>query len=236
MGLGCVQANYTECAQREADRNVGVGFTRCIIACQCHDTCDDMYVMYNVVPWHSHTVEQLCEIRLVEGASDWFWSMNYKNTLRYDNYHQYIFTQWRNILPVLSNNYRPTYTDRFAKQCTDLLGMSVFSTAPNIARKTNHNTWNTAVKYPCWKWKPDTSPHLEITMICMSGTLLLTWIKLESQHGSINNYILYKVWHDITYPFPNFNRATVEVWEWMINFIPHFTTGCMITYPCWVKS
>ena len=27
----------------------------------------------------------------------------------------------------------------------------------------------------------------------------------------INNYILYKVWDEITYPFLNFNGATVEV-------------------------
>ena len=26
----------------------------------------------------------------------------------------------------------------------------------------------------------------------------------------------------ITYPFPNFNGKTVEVWEWISNFIPHF--------------
>ena len=41
----------------------------------------------------------------------------------------------------------------------------------------------------------------------------------------------YKVWDDITYPFPNFNGCTVEVWERISNFIPHLT-GCMITYPC----
>ena len=31
-----------------------------------------------------------------------------------------------------------------------------------------------------------------------------------------------KVWDEITYPFPNFNGCTVEVWEWISNFIPHF--------------
>ena len=25
--------------------------------------------------------------------------------------------------------------------------------------------------------------------------------------------------------------STVEIWEWISNFIPHFT-GCVITYPC----
>ena len=29
--------------------------------------------------------------------------------------------------------------------------------------------------------------------------------------SSIENYIHYKVWDDITYPIPNFNGATVEV-------------------------
>ena len=36
---------------------------------------------------------------------------------------------------------------------------------------------------------------------------------------------------EITYPFTNFNGCTVEVWEWISNFIPHFT-GHVITYPC----
>ena len=36
--------------------------------------------------------------------------------------------------------------------------------------------------------------------------------------------------HDeITHPFPNFNGCTVEVWESISNFIPHFT-GHVITY------
>ena len=28
---------------------------------------------------------------------------------------------------------------------------------------------------------------------------------------------------EITYPFPNFNGGTVEVWEWISNLILHFT-------------
>ena len=32
------------------------------------------------------------------------------------------------------------------------------------------------------------------------------------------------------YPFPNFNGATAEVWEWINNFIPH-STGHLIIYP-----
>ena len=36
----------------------------------------------------------------------------------------------------------------------------------------------------------------------------------------INNQIHYKVWDEITCPFPNFNGETVEVWEG-INSSPH---------------
>ena len=31
-----------------------------------------------------------------------------------------------------------------------------------------------------------------------------------------------KVWDEITYPFPNFNGVTVEVWEWISDVILHF--------------
>ena len=37
------------------------------------------------------------------------------------------------------------------------------------------------------------------------------------------------VWDEIIYAFPSFNGAAVEAWEWISNFIPHFT-GHVITY------
>ena len=46
-----------------------------------------------------------------------------------------------------------------------------------------------------------------------------------------SNYIHHKVWDEITYPSANFNGTTVEVWEWINNFFPHFT-GRVITYAC----
>ena len=39
------------------------------------------------------------------------------------------------------------------------------------------------------------------------------------------------VWDEITYPFLNFNGCTIEVWEWINIFIPHFVMD-VITYPC----
>ena len=42
----------------------------------------------------------------------------------------------------------------------------------------------------------------------------------------MSNYIRYTMWDEIIYPFPNFNGATVEVWKWISNFIPHFIGNC----------
>ena len=47
----------------------------------------------------------------------------------------------------------------------------------------------------------------------------------------IDNYVHYKMLDEITYPFPNFNGWTVEVWECINNFIPNFN-GHVVTYPC----
>ena len=65
-------------------------------------------------------------------------------------------------------------------------------------------------------------PQLQEPLYWHSLTLLPAWI---------NNYLRSKVCDEITYPFPNFNGATVEVWKWISNFIPCFIID-VITYPC----
>ena len=41
-----------------------------------------------------------------------------------------------------------------------------------------------------------------------------------------------KVWGEIIYKFLNFNGCTIEVKEWISNYIPRFIMD-IITYPCW---
>ena len=71
----------------------------------------------------------------------------------------------------------------------------------------------------------------------ISATRWQTWSPFY-KHGLtlitawISNHMSSKVWEEITHPFPNFNGATVEVWEWLSNFIPNFTMD-IITYPCY---
>ena len=38
----------------------------------------------------------------------------------------------------------------------------------------------------------------------------------------ISNHTPSKMSDDITYPFTNFNSCTVEVWDWIVNCVPHF--------------
>ena len=45
----------------------------------------------------------------------------------------------------------------------------------------------------------------------------------------ISNYFHYEIFGEITYPFPNVNAATVEVWEWISNFILAY--GDLISWP-----
>ena len=55
----------------------------------------------------------------------------------------------------------------------------------------------------------------------------LTW---DNDNPRIDNYTHYKVWDEITSPFQNFNGGTVEVWEWIRNFIPRFIRAVGVTW------
>ena len=56
--------------------------------------------------------------------------------------------------------------------------------------------------------------------------LLLKWFNFNP-----SSHISSTVWDEIIYPFPNFNGCTVDVWEWISNFIPH-TIMTIITHSC----
>ena len=49
-------------------------------------------------------------------------------------------------------------------------------------------------------------------------TLIPAWIR---------NHTPSKVWDEITYPFLNFNGTTVEVYEWISNFVLHIRMGAI---------
>ena len=45
----------------------------------------------------------------------------------------------------------------------------------------------------------------------------LTWLNLML--AWISNYIAYKLWGELTYPFTNVNGTSIEIWEWASNLI-----------------
>ena len=47
--------------------------------------------------------------------------------------------------------------------------------------------------------------------------------------------MLSKLLDEITYPLPNVNGATVEVYEWLINYTTQLIMGEII-YACWDLS
>ena len=69
----------------------------------------------------------------------------------------------------------------------------------------------------------------------------LTWLTLIP--AWINNHMQSKMSGEFTDPFPNFSFPTVEVWEWISNFIPHFIMNvilyplhfCCLTHKCFVN-
>ena len=85
-------------------------------------------------------------------------------------------------------------------------------------------------------WQIISSMALNIWLNCPpENVLLLMATDMPPVVAWINNHIHYNVWDEITYPVLNFNGATVEIYEWISNSIPHFT-GCVITHPCWDLS
>ena len=81
----------------------------------------------------------------------------------------------------------------------------------------------------CTQTDIDTSVNIW-WLVSLLWPLLLTRINFNP--SIISNHMPNNVWDEITYPLPNFNGATVEVWKWISNFIPRFIVD-VITYPCW---
>ena len=48
------------------------------------------------------------------------------------------------------------------------------------------------------------------------------WHVLNFCSTRIGNHMSSKIWGEITYPFPNCNGCTLEIWEWISNLISHY--------------
>ena len=73
-------------------------------------------------------------------------------------------------------------------------------------------------------------PGLRQEQFSLARVLLGPFYQRGLSPAWINNHTPGKVWSEITYPFPTFNGASVEVWEWswISNFILHASPLCWI--------
>ena len=55
---------------------------------------------------------------------------------------------------------------------------------------------------------------------------IIAWCRTSDK--PISKDIHYKLWDEITDPFPNYNGAAVEVWQLISNFVSHFTRGIIV--------
>ena len=65
-----------------------------------------------------------------------------------------------------------------------------------------------------------------LQVLIHQGPLLLTWFNFDPKMDKYS----YTQFGEITYPFPNFNGTTVEVWKSISNYIAQFIMD-VITYP-----
>ena len=55
-------------------------------------------------------------------------------------------------------------------------------------------------------------------------SIICSWYQLVCElYRWIGKNSHYKVWDELSYPFPNFDGATVEIWDWINNFIPRYS-------------
>ena len=73
-------------------------------------------------------------------------------------------------------------------------------------------------------------PYNEVTYVCMTQVMRQGWLK-TGKPISIPNSIPSKVWDEISYSFLSFNGYTIEVCEWISNFVEYFSLS-VISYPC----
>ena len=97
----------------------------------------------------------------------------------------------------------------------------VFFDVRLIKRLSKHSRgwWFETLSYPLWRHRNVYLLWSQIKCVIVSsidpfywyGLILIpAWISMPS-----------KVWDEITYPILNVSGATVDVWEWISNFIPH---------------
>ena len=116
----------------------------------------------------------------------------------------------------------------------DLKAVILLELLPLLCAVNRESRWNIVVITAlCNKTANLSETRLEPQSLCylvLGGPLY--WNRFALILAWISNYNHHKVCDDISYPFPNFNSHTVEVWLWISNLITHLP-GHMVIFVCW---
>ena len=153
--------------------------------------------------------------------------------------HKYLYGLNSVVAAVVVIHYNDVIMTTMASQITSLT--IVYSTVYSDANQRKHQSSASLAFVRGIHRGPVNSPHKwpvtrkmlpfdDVIMsmcdlTCGTGITPLGPFYYSKRGASISNHIHYKVWDEITYPFP-----TVDVWEWISNQLSHFS-GHRITYP-----
>ena len=113
---------------------------------------------------------------------------------------------------------------------------------PFCSMSITSHSWDIELNQDLYHMTPKGFIHTKLERSSLKMTPRAPFYKhgLTSIPAWISKHIHYEVWNEITYPFCNFKGATIEVWEWISDFIWEWIsdfishiTGHVITYPCW---
>ena len=155
----------------------------------------------------------------------WPWPLTYdlEKLIRSGHYHyQCVYQIWEQSIPWFLSYRVYTIAGGGRLRRKTITSPDPSDTGDIIIRAWEHNSWfyyaNLNTHDIEIRWEP---------LLDYSGLFYIHGLTLIP--ARISDYIHYKVWNEISYSFPNFNSADVEVLEWISNFISHCTAHVIIS-------
>ena len=138
----------------------------------------------------------------------------WRNRMEFWQAFPFLPKSWLNSTQNRNKEYvyiKMTYFCLASKMNINRLNHVYFGPRPNQSRSNVCFHFNN----PSEIWE-----HIDVSVLM--HWISVYWHELNLIPAWISNHMVSKVWDEIPYPPPNFNNCTIEVWEWIRNFIPHF--------------
>ena len=152
-------------------------------------------------------------------------SLFFRKKFSYFDSHFIKFFYQKTSWQYVSNGWGNDFPSHYLNQCWPSSQTHNWASRPQwVYTSPNKSKWPdpnlSLCQYCCQlrNWRPKQSKYMDLLQGFWGHSWQWTWdFPWVPYYGStlitawISNYIHYKVWNEITYPFLNFNGATVEV-------------------------